>query len=252
MKKKEIDKIKIIEDLLNKGESLINIQEMLENQGLGKLPKFGGKRQGELWDIDLNKDQYSMWYFDPDNEGTNFYSLNHMSKYLGACAPNRLPLNGIITSDGRIYRSDYLHMETAFWLKYNGIDLEKSLRFTYFIDTNRLEVRDGYDYVPIECNNPDELFSVWKARHDDNLCVRDLIPTEEQIEALYYLKTAISNRYQKLDFEKIFKDNEGFRMNHRPSDSYTERQIQIGKDNDCTINHALRELSSKKDDITWG
>lgn len=250
---KEINKIEYIEELLNKGLSLIDILCVFDSAELGELPRFGGKGEGEMWYADLNKDIYNNYYFDEDSEGQNFYSLRYMPRYIGASAGTRLPLNGIITRDGRIYRADNLHMETAFWLKYNGIDLEKSLRFTYFIDTNRLEIRDCYDYVPIQCNNPDELFSIWRVRHDENLYARDLRPTEDQIKAIYFLKNAISNRYRKkLDFEKIFEENDGFRMNPESLDTYTERQRQIGEDNNDTINRALKELFSKKDDVVWG
>lgn len=241
----ESDKIIYVEQLLDKGATLMDIQGMFENQGLGELPLFGGKRREEVLWADLNKEPYSPYYFDEDNEGINFYSPKNMSKYLSACGSKRLPLNGIITSDGKIYRTDYLHIETAFWLKYNGVNLEKSLRFTYFVETNRLEIRDCYDYEPIRCNNPDELFSIWSVRHDENRHARNLMLTEEQVQSIYYLKTAISNRYGNLDFERIFEENEGFRMNPASFDAYTAKQRMLGEVNNETVNRALKSLSQK-------
>lgn len=243
---------KCVKELLDQGFSLLDIRDFFRYEGYVGLPLIGND-SSPLGPISLNCGPYELSYFDEDNEGYNFYSLKHMDKYTSANGDKRLPINGIITRDGKIYRADTLHMELAFWLKYNGVDLKNSLRYTYFVDSHRIEIRDGYDFVPVNNNNPDELYAVWSELHDENEDDWDLEPTEEQIQAIYHLKKSFENRFRtKIDFENIFKDNVGFRMDPKMAQSYTKEQRRVGDENDETINRALLKLFAKRNNPTWG
>lgn len=252
MKAKIANDMGSVKKLLDSGLSLREIQQLFVETGFDGLPKIGDDNS-PLCQLSLNHDPYNQHYFDEINEGKNFYSLKNMSCYTGANGDKRLPQNGIITRDGTIFRADNLHMETALWLKFNGVNLKNSLRFTYFVDSKRIEIRDGYDFVPVDNNNMDELYVIWSELHDENLDDWDLEPTEEQIQAIYYLKTYLSNRYRaNIDFEKIFENNVGFRMNPHPPKAYTKEQLRVGDNNNDTINHALKKLFAKKGNLTLG
>lgn len=243
---------KCVKELLDQGYSLLDIRDFYRHEGYAGLPLIGDNGS-PLGPISLNCRQYELSYFDEDSEGYNFYSLKHMHKYIKPNGDKNLPINGIITRDGKIYRADSLHISLAFWLKYNGVNLKNSLRYTYFVDSNRIEIRDGYDFVPVNNNDPDELYAAWSELHDDNVEDWDLEPTEEQIQTIYYLKKSFENRFRtKIDFESIFEDNVGFRMNSKMAKSYTKEQRRVGDYNDETINRALKKLFEKKNDITLG
>lgn len=220
--------IKQVKKCFDDGLTLMTIKDMFSALPIfGSSLVYGGQ--------DLNYPEYCDDYFAAEQEGKNFYTLKNMDKF-------RLPTVGIILKDGTIYKVERMHMEVACWLKYNNVDLKNSLRYVYFQDTKRLDIREGYDHVrATNENNPDILCSVWNELHDDNEYEYDLEPTEEQIQAIYYL----SRRFN-VKFEKIFEDNVGFRMNPYPQTPYTKEQKRLGAYNDDAITHALNKLQQKQ------
>lgn len=177
----------------------------------------------------FNKDLFPDDYFNKEQEGNTFFDCQ-IKEY------NYLPKIGIITKDGRIYKTNSLHLDLALWLKFNGIDLQGSLRYVYFPDTKHFSIVEGYGYFKEEDKKSiDEVAFKWNQLHEGELLDYNLILNEAQVITIFKLAKQFG-----LDFEKIMSYNEGFCMNQLAN--YDDEKKKIGRYNKFTIDDAFRRL----------
>lgn len=177
----------------------------------------------------FNKDLFPDDYFNKEQEGNTFFDCQ-IKEY------NYLPKIGIITKDGRIYKTSSLHLDLALWLKFNGIDLQGSLRYVYFPDTKHFSIVEGYGYYKEkDSKSIDEVAHNWNELHESENLDYNLLLTEAQVLTIFKLA-----KYFNLDFENIMYYNEGFCFDQQKNKS--DEKKKIGRYNKLTIDEAFRRL----------